>query len=266
MKRLILLIFILSGAASLTAQQAEEDLITLKNGQQIAGEVVSVDSVGSVTMILAGQSQLTIPADQIVSRETRPARYEDLRQRRTREFSEFYFPRKGLYGGLMLGIGFPRIFTDEEFVPNDGGVIGLYLRGGYRISPSLNLGTSIGLQGMRGCTTLPLLAEVSGSMIGRKKGPVYLAQAGWGIPLTQNWWRNITYEGGPIAQVAVGWKEYTRSRLNWNILLGYRYQQITETQNAIGWGWGGVPDPDLVIGVPMVRHGLGFYLQTGVEF
>ncbi|MEM9985331.1 MAG: hypothetical protein AAF804_09565 [Bacteroidota bacterium] len=252
---------------SLRGQSDEmQSLITLKDGRQVRGDIVARDTGQSVTLKLGGQSEWVIPESEIAQIEESFPRYLSVNQRRNISFSPLRFPSQGLYGGVMVGMGFPRIFADE-FLNNTGGNLSLYLRSGYRLSPEMSIGLVTGLQGLRAGTTFPLMAEINGSLVGRRFGPQFSAQAGWGFALVPRFFLVETLRGGPMGQAGLGWKTFTKGRLCFSFLFGMRYQQTQEVDNVNGWGWWApVPNQPINPGIIDTRHYMSLFFLGGIEF
>ena len=252
---------------SLHGQSGEmQSLITLKDGRQVRGDIIARDTGQSITLKLGGLSEWVIPDSEIDQIEESFPRYLTVKQRRNTSFSSLRFPSQGFYGGVMVGMGFPRILADE-FLNNTGGNLSLQVRGGYRLSPEMRVGLVTGLQGLRGGTTLPLMAEINGSLVGRRFGPQFSAQAGWGFALVPRFFLVETLRGGPMGQAGIGWKTYTKGRLSFSFLFGMRYQQTREVDNTNGWGWWGpIPNQPVTPGIEDTRQYLSLFLIGGIEF
>lgn len=261
--RAFLCLTLISAMLPLAAQIQAEQKIILQNGQEIYGRIVAQDTGVSYTVSLAGQSTLIVPENRVESIQKSLPRYPSVRARRSSQLAPLQFDRQGIYAATHLGISFPRIYG-ENFAPNLGSNLSLYMRGGYRFSPLLGLGLSVGFQGVRGGTTVPLLLEANGGLIGRRRGPQYLMQAGWGAALVPRWWAVREFRGGPVAQAAIGWRRYFHGEMAMSYLLGYRYQMSREVEEMNNW-WGG-PAPNPVAGNLVTRHSAGFFLLVGVEW
>jgi hypothetical protein len=268
MKKLIFVLLTWVGAApgaSLWAQsdnRSLEDVITLVDGQVVRGQIVARDTGVSLTLKLPGDSHWTIPDSQVQRITRELPRYQRVKYRYSRAARPLTFDSSGVYGGCLLGMGFPYIVGDTWLSNQGSSNLGLYLRAGYRLRPGWGIGLAMGIQGVRGGSTLPLLVEVTGNWRGQRAAPMYLVQAGWGTRLTsQNWWVQRP-RGGPMAQVGVGAKVFTRSRWSFNALLGFRYQQTAERTQLNNW-WGG--GPPVRPGEAVTTHYLGLFLLFGFD-
>ncbi len=225
MKKIIIKYFIFSSlcllAFSLTAdaQKNMEDVLYLKNGSILRGQVI--DQTDSIIRIrLIGGSELVIDTKDISNRTSekalKPPKY-------------FHNKDKGIYSLSSIGL-------HHDFESNLDLLIETSL--GYQFHPRIAVGVGANLTSYYGNSFIPVFGEIRGEILPKNMvTPIYYGSAGYGFKLDRldEVWG---YEdNGLYYAYGLGVKIKSQSSLNFTFSVGQQVQEFTHTWFTRGNGW-----------------------------
>lgn len=265
--RLVIVTILFLGICStLTGQTRfyEEDVLYLKNGSVLRGEIIKHE-VGDYVKIRLHEgvvfSYKTTEIDQI-KREA--AKFTRISLRYHSGFIPVRFQEKGMiYTQITYGLAFNE--TDDQLLTNFTSQI----RSLYHVNRFLNVGVGSGLDFYEGGLIIPIFAEIQGDFLEKRITPYYALQGGYGIGAIGTQYHTI-FEGGLMGHAAIGVHWYTGNKRSYFLSLGYKtqrtYQEFRKPPPDFIFGGGfGNPtvDPPLVIGERGYRK---IVIQFGYTF
>ncbi len=224
--------FLLIGLNSLQAQSyTQEDVLYLKNGSVIRGQIVVHVPGSHIRIEILGGSELLYDIDEIDLIKHEPSKYRRIKLKLRKEYVPISFRKRGIYNRFGLGFG----FGENEWGP----VINVSYQYslGYHFNQYMNVGIGSGLEPYESGLIMPFWAELHGDLLQKVISPHYLLQVGYGYAAVRGW--NIDrMDGGVYAHAAVGFKVNTRRRAEWIFTLGFKAQS-TYQERREWWGFGG---------------------------
>ncbi|MEM9985332.1 MAG: hypothetical protein AAF804_09570 [Bacteroidota bacterium] len=207
-----------------------EDVIHLKNGGTLRGEIILQDTDQSITLRLYDGQEITLYGEEIDQVEKQVASF--------RKYKPRYYPglkpkkvtiSPGFYRSLKFGLGFG---SDQN-----GAVTSPYfdLGVGYRFKSWLMAGLGTGLNGYSSGLILPVYADISGSLLSRRISPFYQVQVGYGFATSLVDFSFNAFEGGWMFHPALGVMFQHKPGKSWGISLGYKAQQSFESYSEFRW-------------------------------
>ncbi len=239
----------------LQAQVIEEDVVYLKNGSVIRGEItervigdqLKIEIVGGSIFVFQEseiekiarepKKMLGAPAVGDFGPATRDNPYYSPNQHRLNRKARPITTRpQGIYN--LFSYGF-------QFAQDGWGTVvpwpTLQYRTGYSFSPKINVGLGVGLDPYAAGGTFPIYLDFHGDL-GQERAvmPHFFTQAGYGFTGWTNW-RFQNFEGGPMGHLGMGLKVNTRNSTEWMFNLGFK-MQAASFQEDLGWDpWTGEP-------------------------
>jgi hypothetical protein len=260
--RYFFLFLILIGASGflLPAQSLSDDVIYLRNGEVVRGQIVAQAVGESVTLIHLGGSRIIVAQSDILRITREPTRYTSIsiipRGRKKSTLAVQVVPR-GFRWGIDVHFLAHRTGFSNRLDP------GMSLRAGYRFSPPLELGLSAHMMGYQPGILFPLFLYARGQINKKRISPAWMVEAGHalaGVPVN-NWWRESNeFSGQWGGQVAVGLTQQSRKSRQFSLMLGFRLQQ---SRHAFE-GWGDPFGNSISIRRELLHRGL--YLQGGFSW
>jgi hypothetical protein len=257
----------LGPVSALFAQQPQEeaevleDVLYLRNGSIIRGRIVSYVQDQQVKIEILGGSVLVYQMSEVERMAREPGKqpwwidYYSVARANNRALRPVQYRDRGIYHGFAGGIAFGQNRWGSA------ANLHLHYRGGYRFSPHIAAGASIGLDPYpEGVLIIPLMLDVHGDAHKRRKTTLhYTAQAGYGFSTGSLPWNFTELNGGPALHVGVGPKLHTRSRSEIAFSVGYKAQRTyQEFQDFNGGGW----DPVTGQPIPLQIRGTRTYQRT----
>ncbi|MEZ4777427.1 MAG: hypothetical protein R3D00_29895 [Bacteroidia bacterium] len=248
---LFLMVVLLAGVISPVSAQRfyEEDVIYLKNGSIIRGQISGQVVGGMVTIDLIGGTTLSYSSDEIEKITREPAKYTYVKLKLRNIYRPITFRDHRLYGMLSFGMGFSSGRWGPEGVPT------IQIRTGYHFHRLLNVGVGTGIDVYGRGTVTPFFLDVHGELFEKRVSPHYFVNAGYGRGTFPNWGTRV-FEGGLMGHAGLGVKLNTRSRNEWFFTIGYKFQHTYmefEDWDIIWrtWDWNnGAPN---VVDAPIVK-------------
>lgn len=214
----ILLVMLLGILSGLQAQRVfEEDVIYLKDGSIIRGEIIHQQIGEYVKIEVAGGSVLMYSNDEIDRITREPSKYRYIKLKLHKEFRPFVFREKGFYAYTSMALG----FSEGRWGPQPS--FSIQQRLGYRFHRLLGVGGGTGFDFYEAGLIAPFFLDVNGDLLKRRISPHYLVNFGYGTGIARSW-SYRTFNGGIMGQAALGIKMHTRSRNEWIFTLGYKFQ------------------------------------------
>lgn len=212
-----------------------EDVVFLKNGWELHGNIMDPDSAGRLRVKIAGGSIFAFPPEDVLKMEHRESEYMQwLKQPR-------HIPQaKTMYCAMDFTLRPMAKFSV-----------------GWRPTADIDLGAGAGVSLQLLNTDnvpalMPIFAEARWRFINTPRhAPFVYAAGGYTQPLFHS--QNADWSQGPMAQGheylegAVGMQFFTRSKVSYTLSLGWKHQRVT--QDAVvgwtggNWWWGGGGTP-----------------------
>ena len=221
--RLSIAMMLLICSSATLAQNLDEDVIYLKNGSVIRGQIieqkfgeyVKIESYGANVWVFDAEA-----IDRIVKAEAINLKKQGI----IKETGYFNVSEAGVLGGKD---DFGNKFSLSVLVTN-----------GYKFKNKISAGVTTGLEVME-IASAPALADVRFDFSNKKFTPFIAAHAGYSFPLTNyyNATGNHVYQGGYSLGAAAGIKNYFTDNTALVFSIGFRQTQLISHESV--WWWNG---------------------------
>jgi len=221
LKHLILIFsFILIASNFSYAQQNDvEDVLYLKDGSILRGEVIEELSQ-TVRIKLIGGSELVIKTENIIERKEE-TKYVPQRH--------FHNKKKGIYSLSSLGLQY-------DFEENLDLLLETSI--GYQIDPRIAIGIGSNITSYNGNVFVPIFGEIRGEILAKKPvTPIYYGSLGWGLKLDRLKDYYEYEENDVYLAYGLGVKIKSASSLNFIISVGQQIQKYNHFWFRPGNGW-----------------------------
>lgn len=211
------------------SQSDTEDVVSLRNGSILYGEIVEQVPGESVTLRLLDGQEITFAEAEIEQITRQLSRYQQYRPQFSGEGRPYLPLRPGYFQGLSFGVGVGS---------SDGFVTALAygdLRCGYRFRPWLQAGIGAGLAPYQNGLITPVFLEASGQLLPRRIAPYYQVQVGYALTTSLVNSNFEAFGGGLLVHPAVGLSFQTEKGAHWTLTLGYRAMQVYESYTDLVW-------------------------------
>ncbi|MGB0430874.1 MAG: hypothetical protein ACPGLV_10400 [Bacteroidia bacterium] len=203
------ILFILCFAAN---AQSKQDVVYLKNGSILRGELIKTDSITVSIEILGGNvfvfenaEVLKITQENAVKLNTK---------------GPFTPQKDGWYTEFSFGIPFG---IDQWGWPTGGITLNTVV--GYQYKSILKSGIGTGIDWYAwDATMIPLFARVSGDLTKKINTPFYRMDVGYSANITNSWNNDEKHYGGILLNIGGGLKFNTRKNVYYCLSLGYKTQ------------------------------------------
>ncbi|MFK7926016.1 MAG: hypothetical protein AB8H47_28970 [Bacteroidia bacterium] len=205
--------------------------------EQVPGEFVKIELPGGSVMIV---EQANIAK---ITRERSP--YKSIYRRSNVGQRPFNYRATGLQHGFDIQFA----LTDGEW---DNPALNpmINYRVGYQWHRFIGTNVGTGLDFLQAALVAPVYGELTGYFSDRPATPFYSIRGGYGFALTPLLWNVSGAEGGLMGQAMFGFMWHTRQRHQWQLGVGFKYQDLTVDRNE-GWDWQtGEPLPGIRINRP----------------
>ena len=216
--RIIFSVIFIALALQALSQKGAEQTLVLNNGSRISGIVVN-DSSGNYILKLSAPQVISVPASSVSS-------VEGISKRQFR-----YSQRSGYY--LRFGVSMLVGKGDES----ESNMLSISLSNGYKFRNGLMLGIGTGIEEMT-MPLLPVYSELHYHPFNSHASPFIFLKSGYAFSLMgdeedSNWY-GYTKEaaGGVLLNAGAGILLHTWEKVGINIALGYRFQQVSVTENS----------------------------------
>ena len=232
------------------------DILYLKNGNRLTGQIIQYEQDQKVTLKLKDNSKVTILAseiDRIVQETVEEEKVNENyistqkintkpRTQGTYNITQLSFAIGGGDGdGLALGAGISTIL-------------------GFQIKPSFGIGLGVGLDNYarRGETIYPVFIDLRSYLPTKKNlNAYYIAlNSGYGFAFPRENIGIIEAEGGFLIHGAFGYRTTTREGVDVNIDAGLRVQKANFSRTSSN---GDIEERDLVFQRFTIRVGIGLW-------
>lgn len=237
---------------SVMAQKTwEEDVLYLKNGSILRGEIVEHLLRESVTIKLVDGTQFTFNTIAIEKITREPSRFMQIKLKYTRQFKPIVYRKPGFYHLFTMGFAFnENRWGEPELHPS------LQYRLAYHVNQYLNLGVGTSIDTYEGGLVMPAMLDLHGDVFKRAFTPHYVLNLGYGFGLTGTP-DHFQFKGGPMGHIGVGVKFRSTKRKEWILTVGYRgqhtYQEFREWPGGWWNPWGGRAEPVIVEGTRLYQ-------------
>jgi len=218
MIRIIVSVIFIAFALPALSQKGSEKTLLLNNGSRISGIIVN-DSSGNYYVKLMAPQVIAIPKTNVYSVESL-----NIKQYHPSQRSGYYLR----FGASML------VGKSNEGRTN---MLSINLSNGYRFRSGFVAGIGTGIEEMD-MPLLPLYAEFNYHPFNSHVSPFLYLKSGYAFSLTgdeetENWY-GYTKEstGGFLLNAGAGIVLQTWEKVGINIALGYRFQQVSVTENS----------------------------------
>ncbi len=226
----LLMSLTLSAQQAVKVDKAYVDVVYLKNGNIIRGEILEHIQDQYVSIQTPDQNIWRFAYNELTHITLEPVSH-------IKPIKFIQQPEKGFNGKISLSTlvanGKPEY--ERSVIP------ALFIVQSYRFYPLLNTGIGTGLKVLDRGMMLPVFVEINGDITtGRTINPYLYAQGGYGFAIhkgqqRQIWengeWIDETGEvkGGIYAGLGAGIRLLTKNDMSWLFTLGYTYQAYEET-------------------------------------
>lgn len=222
-------------SAAVWAQTTLEDVVYLKNGSILRGQVLEYDPStnikiqikGGSILVYASTDVLKMEKEEIVTPEVKITPLEIV-ETPEEEFEvwEQDVPQKGVYGTLSIGNVFPAI---NSFVPLPGFILDGSV--GYRIHHLFAVGGGGGIMLDFTQSFIYGFATIRGDILNKTFSPYYELNVGYGVPLSTvapmrgNDIQEVTFmRGGLHLRPSIGMRFASRNKIHTFVDIGLHIQ------------------------------------------
>lgn len=221
MKELTIKLILISGLALgfctvVQAQGKIQDVLHLKNGSIIRGQIQENSDPNKVSIITADQSLWVFEKTEI--------------KKTTSEKKPTLVPTaEGYYGVFDLGLYNGRDQWSSRLYP------ALHLVNGYQFNEKVAAGIGVGIETYGNMGYAPLFAEGRYFLLHKKTTPFLAGRAGWALPIGNQFVDGEpVYRGGLLLGGVIGFRRYLKQNFGFQVAAGYSHQQTKQTSN---WWW-----------------------------
>lgn len=251
-KSILALCLFLGLSVTSYSQKLTEDVVYLKNGSTIRGQVTEYKPEGNIKIEIAGGSVLVYPATEVVEVKKEEAKIQATFHKKQRplkvpEIGKMYY---NFMGKLMTGI--------NAFDGISGG-IGAYYAMGYRFHRLASVGLGVGIERNDAFNLMPVFVDFRAYLMKSSASVYWSLGAGYSIALPTSSWRFAEIQrqtGGLYLHPAVGFRFKSREETHLMMDFGYTIQSNNIT--FVDQWSGNVNTQKNVLFRPSFRIGLVF--------
>ena len=244
-------------------QARANDVILLKNGDSLSGEIIQYVQGDQLTLRLADGSELNINDSEIkrIQQGTGPVKEEISAEELDKVATKVYIQPKteGRYSITQLSFAFGN--SEDDGLALGAGFSTIL---GYQFSPRFGAGLGIGLDNYarRGETVYPVFVDLRSYFPSKKKPWAYYASvnAGYGFAFKKESANIKEAEGGYMVYPAVGYRTSTKEGIDVNFDIGVKIQKASFTRQLFN---GDNEVRDLVFQRFNIRVGVGLWKKQG---
>ncbi len=208
------------------AQKAiTEDVVYLKNGSIIRGEIIAQEEGGFVKIAILGGSVFVFEQTEV----ERIEREEKGLTKTPRYLRPQQYSNKGLYhalqGGALLGLS-----RWNDVLLNGH----IQYTAGYQFNRWLAVGAGTGLEFYEGVGFVPLYVHIQGYLFDQSFSPYYSYRIGYGIAAFDTWNNTTVKRGGFHSNPALGIRFETKNNTHFTLDFGLKFQEAHYTIE--NWG------------------------------
>ena len=256
MKQIFFLIAWLSMICAAQAQQPMVDIIFLKNGDQVAGEITHYEQGKKVVLRRTDGVEVEFNDADILKIMQGVHKTAENVAPVAKQTEAFTLKTSGVYNNTNVAFGL-----------GDGGngnglaiSAGLHNVIGYQLSPAFGAGIGFGLDSYsrRGETVFPVYADLRSYLPHKKKPLSYYigASAGWGFAFKRDKLDISDAKGGWMAHGFIGYRTATKEGTDVTMDVGLKFQKAFFAHDLSN---GDVEERDLVFRRFTVRIGLSLW-------
>lgn len=202
------------------AQKNMQDVVYLKNGSIIRGQIVAMNTAESVTIEVMGGSTFVYPMDEVDRITTEASKYKKPKQ-------EISSKKKGYFNTTEIGVN---LGTPSGYYYQTMSGFSVHNINGYYFNRFLGVGAGIGIDyyGANELPITPIYLRVEGQLLSARITPVYFMETGYGLPWMHTRNEYTTIYGGMMFNAGVGIRFNTASKVAWQLSVGYKTQRKEE--------------------------------------
>ena len=227
LKVVVILIFFLAHPLVMFGQNSKEDVVYLKNGSVIRGNITEIKMDEYVLIQISGGSILKYAMAEVDS-ITKEAAYNSKGDYKYKE------------SGYFNETGFALLFGREanNFYNNSSISVEFHTVNGYQLNKYLRAGVGIGVDYYSNYDFVlsPVYLNIGGDLLKNPVTPFYSIIGGYSFSWDSDI-PNYEQDGGRLYGATVGVKFNSRSAASYKIGIGYRNQKATINQQD-WWGTG----------------------------
>lgn len=223
-----LLLLLLPAIALAQPKVLEEDVVYLKNGSIIRGIIQEQIPRESLTIQTFDGTIFIFETTEIDKVVREPSQYTRIKVRYNGAVVPIqYIDNQEFYKGY--GIGLSSNESDGNFT--------MQARAGYKWRHWLQTGLVSGTDPYNAGLIIPVAAEIRGDAFKKPVTPHYFLQGGYGIAANRSF-RHRVFDGGLMYHAGVGLTIKTRTKVEYMISLGYKWQNTyQEFEETPPWFW-----------------------------
>ncbi|MFK7799793.1 MAG: hypothetical protein AB8E82_20225 [Aureispira sp.] len=229
-------------SATLWAQTTLEDVVYLKNGSIIRGQVLEYDPSANVKIQIKGGSILVYASSEVTKMEKVEVKTEkeptnttvipleiiESGENTNKVIWEQHVPAKGMYGTASVGNTLP---SRGSFIPLPGftldGTIGYRIH--HAFAPAIGVGTMFDFTQ----SFVYTYASIKGDILNKSFSPYYLIDVGYGAPLStfapvqRGDVQEVTVmQGGLFMRPSIGFRFASRNKIHTFLDIGVHIQNV----------------------------------------
>lgn len=212
----LVIILILAGFVSF-AQPNEEDVVYLKNGSIIRGNIIELVPDGNITIEIMGGSVLVYPMSEVEKMTREENKYN------IAEPKPHIIKHRGYFNISEIGFGFG---NQNYYYGGITSSISMQTINGMQLCRHLQAGIGLGIDYYTSQPVLynPIFIRISGDIIKSPVTPYYYADGGYTMVWEDDNNENTSYEGGWMINPGIGVKFYSRTKASYHISFGFKTQ------------------------------------------
>lgn len=217
------------------AQTTLEDVVYLKNGSILRGQVLEYTPSTNIEIKIKGGSILIYPSSEVLKIEKEPVVTSEEKPETTETLPvktwEQHVPSKGLYGTAAIGNIFPVLRTS---IPLPGLILDATI--GYRFHHLFAIGVGGGIMLDFSQSFIYGHGSIRGAILNKSFSPYYEINAGYGQPLSMITFSNdsgnrgiqqlTVMRGGLYVRPSIGMRFASRNRIHTFIDAGLYIQRV----------------------------------------
>jgi hypothetical protein len=216
--------------ANIFAQAPMEDVVYLKDGSIIRGQIMEQVPGESLRIRIMGGSEFVYRMDEVERIRKEESNLVQFSPKNLRKLRPISYRQPGLYQQIDGSLGF---YQAQWGLAS---TVSLHYKVLYNYNHWINVGLGMGLDPYESGLITPVYAVFQGELMERKTAPHYFVNLGYGIGAARGW--NVEQlTGGLYVHAGLGWKINTRRRVDWIFHIGYKYQYTWQERQD--WWTGG---------------------------
>ncbi len=249
--------------SSLAAQVRTEDVVYLKNGGMVRGQIVVLIPDSTLRIRILGGTEFVFKWNEIEKIAKEEAAWQEIQKQQKMSAPRRTGPVKYKSSGLMISTEFG-LFAGPGGLYSSATIFSVAGIANRVISPHFMPGIGISFDRyVYNGTLVPVFFDLRGDFKKEKKlTGFYFSQCGYGFAFLNNNPTITKYEGGLMAHTGLGLRLYTRTKAAYSMSFGYRFQRTRRVFEKLFFDpWGAPPDV-----IDLTNYYARFSINLGVSF